>query len=62
MKYIRTPNGDVFKYDDCEIFDEDFCCDAEVFFNVENQRLLANELFKQTGILIGNAGGGENNG
>jgi len=62
MKYIKTPTGDVFKYDDCEIFNEDFCDETEVFLNIEVQKLLANELFEQTGILVGNAEGGEDNG
>lgn len=60
MRYIRTPTGDVFKFDDCEIFDNDFCDETGVFLNVENQKLLANELFEQTGILIGDVEGGEN--
>lgn len=59
MKYVETPTGEIFKLDDCRIFDEDFCCDTDVFFNVENQKELADELFEQTGILVGNMKGGE---
>lgn len=60
MKYIRTPTGAIFKYDDCELFDDDFCNKSEVFFNTENQENLAKELFENIGILIGGAKGGEN--
>ncbi len=60
MKYIRTPTGKIFPYNECEIFDDDFCNKSEVFFNAENQEKLAKELFKNTGILIGELKGGEN--
>lgn len=53
MRYIRTPTGDVFKYEDCEDFESDFCEITEVFFNTEKQKELANEMFEQTGILVG---------
>lgn len=45
MKYIETPTGEVFKYEDCIIFDD----------NEDSvQDELAKELFSQTGILIAN--------
>lgn len=62
MRYIRTPTGEVFKYEDCEIlkdFESDFCETTEVFFNAENQKELANEMFEQTGILVADVKGGE---
>ena len=62
MKYIRTPTGEMFQYDECEIFDDDFCNKSEVFFNAGNQEKLAKELFENTGILVGELKGGENTG
>ena len=62
MKYIRTPTGEIFQYDECEIFDDDFCNKSEVFFNEGNQEKLAKELFENTGILVGELKGGENTG
>ncbi len=62
MKYIRTPTGEIFQYNECEIFDGDFCNKSEVFFNEENQKELAKELFKNTGILVGEMEGGDNTG
>lgn len=55
MKLVRTPTGEIFRFDDCEIFDDDLC-------NTENQNELAEELFKNTGILVGELKGGENTG
>lgn len=60
MKYIRTPTGELFLYNECEIFDDDFCNKSEVFFNTENQEKLANKLFENTGILVAEIKGGEN--
>lgn len=53
MKFIKTPTGDVYKLDDCMIFDDLY--NSEVFFNAENQdqKMLAKELFENTGILVG---------
>lgn len=51
MKFIKTPTGDVYKLDDCMIFDDLY--NSEVFFNAENQKILAKELFENTGILVG---------
>ena len=62
MKYIRTPTGEIFQYDECEIFDDDFYNKSEVFFNAKNQKELSKELFKNTGILIGELEGGGNTG
>lgn len=62
MRYIRTPTGEVYKYDECEDFENDFCETIEVFFIAENQKKLAEELFEQTGILIADEKGGENDG
>ncbi len=62
MKYIRTPTGEIFQYDECEIFDDALCEKSEVFFNAENQENLAKELFENTGILVGELEGGENTG
>ncbi|MCR2050676.1 hypothetical protein NSB25_25925 [Acetatifactor muris] len=62
MKFIKTPTGDVYKLDDCMIFyDLD---NSEVFFNTQNkdQKMLAKELFENTGILVGDLKGGENTG
>ena len=62
MKFIKTPIGDVYKLDDCMIFDD--LDNHEVFFNEENQdqKMLAKELFENTGILAGDLKGGENTG
>ena len=60
MKFIKTPTGDVYKLDDCIIFDD--LDNSEVFFNAENQKILAKELFENTGILVGELKGGENTG
>ena len=62
MKFIRTPTGDVYKLDDCMIFED--LDNSEVFFNEENQDqgMLAKELFENTGILVGDLKGGENTG
>ncbi len=62
MKFIKTPTGDVYKFDDCMIFDD--IDNSEVFFNEENQdqEMLAKELFENTGILVGDLKGGENTG
>lgn len=60
MKFIKTPTGDVYKLDDCMIFDD--LDNSEFFFNTENQEKLAKELFKNTGILVSELKGGENTG
>lgn len=57
MKFIKTPTGDVYKLDDCIIFDD--LDNSEVFFNAKNQKILAKELFENTGILVGELKGGE---
>ena len=62
MKSIKTPTGEIFQYDECEIFDNDFCNKSEVFFNAKNQKELSKELFENTGILVGELEGGENTG
>lgn len=59
MKFIETPTGDVYKFDECRIFDDDLD-NPKVFFNAENQKMLAKELFENTGILAGELKGGEN--
>lgn len=59
MRYIRTLTGEVFRYEDCEDFECDFCETTEVFFNAENQKELANEMFKQIRILVADVKGGE---
>lgn len=61
MKFIETPAGNVYKLDDCRIFDDDLD-NSEVFFNAKNQEILAKELFENTGILVGELKGGENTG
>ena len=60
MKCIRTPTGEVFNLDECEIFDEEFCNEKEMLINSKNQKELTTELFEQTGILIAEVKGGEN--
>lgn len=62
MKYIRTPTGEIFQYDECEIFDNGFCNKSEVFLNADNQNELSKELYENTGILVGELEGGENTG
>ena len=57
MKYIETPLGDVFKYDECVIFEEDDSYDIEL--SIDTQEELAKDLFEQTGILIAYGKGGE---
>lgn len=61
MKYIRTPTGEAYKKEECIEFDDDID-NSEVFFNTENQEMLAKELFENTGILVGELKGGENTG
>ncbi len=61
MIYIITPNGDIFLKKECIEFDDDLD-NSEVFFNVENQKKISNELFENTGILVGELKGGENTG
>lgn len=61
MKCIRTPTGETFLYNECEIFD-DYLCEISEFFNAANEEKLAKELFENTGILIGELKGGENTG
>lgn len=61
MKYIRTPTGEVYKKEECVEFDDDLD-NSEVFFNAEKQKILAKELFENTGILVGELKGGENTG
>lgn len=61
MKYIETPTGEIYKFDDCRFFDDDLD-DSKVFFNIKNQNHLAKELFENTGILVGESKGGENTG
>lgn len=51
MRYIRTPTGDIFNFDDCEIFDK---CESL------SQKELSDLLFEKTGILVADAKGGEN--
>lgn len=53
MKFIETPTGDVYKLDDCRIFDD--LDNSKVFFNAQNQsqEILAKELFENAGILVG---------
>lgn len=60
MKFIKTPTGDIYKLDDCMIFDDLY--NSEVFFNAKKQEILAKELFENTGILVGELKGGENTG
>ena len=62
MKFIKTPTSDVYKLDDCMIFED--LDNSEVFFNEENQdqKMLAKELFENAGILVGDLKGGENTG
>lgn len=43
MRYIRTPTGEVFKYEDCGIFDEE---------EILSQKELSDLLFEKTGILV----------
>lgn len=61
MKFIETPTGEIYKFDDCKVFDDDQI-DSEIFFNAENQEELAKELFEKAGILTGEWEGGENTG
>lgn len=61
MKFIETPTGEIYKFDDCKVFADDLD-NAEAFFNAENQNNLAKELFENTGILVGELKGGENTG
>ena len=51
MRYIRTPTGYIFNFDDCEIFDEEESL---------SQKELSDLLFEKTGILVADAKGGEN--
>lgn len=51
MKYIKTPTGDIFEFDDCEIFEDN---------ETLTQKELADLLFEKTGILVADAEGGEN--
>ena len=48
---IKTPDGKLFDFDECEVIVEDMC-----------QRELAEEIFEKYGILIAELKGGEING
>lgn len=61
MIMIKTPTGEIFRKADCIEYDDDLD-NSEVFFYAENQEKLAEELFKNTGILVGELKGGENTG
>lgn len=61
MKLIETPLGEIYRFDDCKVFEGGFR-DSEVFFNATNQKSLAKELFENTGILVGELKGGKNTG
>ncbi len=49
MKYIKTPNGEFYPLSECELLDIEIDSGSEI----EYQEKLANELFLDTGILIG---------
>lgn len=59
MKLVKIPTGEIYKLDDCRIFNSD-SCNPEDFFHTENQKELAKELFENTGILVGKLKGGGN--
>lgn len=46
---IKTPDGSIYDLEECEIVDEE----------LDQQAILADELYKQTGILIANQKGGD---
>lgn len=50
---IKTPKGEIFNLDECEKYDDDLCGCAETAPNSQSQKILAEELFKNTGILTG---------
>lgn len=50
---IKTPKGDVFDLDECEKYDDGTSECAEADVNMQSQKILAEELFKNTGILTG---------
>lgn len=60
--YLKTPTNKIYHLEDCELIDEKDLDNPEVFFNAENQEMLAKELFENTGILVGDLKGGENTG
>ncbi len=51
MKYIKTPNGEFYPLSECELLDIDI--EIDISKEIENQKKLANELFLDTGILVG---------
>lgn len=53
MKYIRTPNGEIYYEKDCVFFESD----EKIF--VCPQLYLEKELFEQSGILVADEKGGE---
>lgn len=48
---IKTPDGKIFDFDECELIDDDNC-----------QKGLAEEMFEKYGILVAVLEGGENSG
>lgn len=52
MLLIKIPTGEIFAYTDCEIFEGK---------NMLSQKELAKILFSQSGILVAEIEGGENN-
>lgn len=50
---IKTPKGEICDLDDCEDYDDSSYECAETDVNMQSQKILAEELFKNTGILTG---------
>lgn len=51
---IKTPKGEICDLDECEKYDDgSYECDEESIISAEKQKILAEELFTNTGILTG---------
>lgn len=50
---IKTPKGEICDLDECETYDDNFCEYKKNDPNTQSQKILAEELFKNTGILTG---------
>lgn len=51
---IKTPKGEIYDLDDCEEYDDSsYECNEESIISAEKQKILAEKIFKSTGILTG---------
>lgn len=54
--FLKTPTGNIYNLENCELIDEKDLDDNDntrEFYDAQSQKILAEELFKNTGILTG---------